>query len=454
MRPRILVIGGGISGLSAAYYIQQALPDARITVVERENRWGGKLLTERVSLPDGSVALVEGGAESFVTRKPEVWELAHELNLQIVPASSSARRICVLHYNQLRRAPLDPLTFITTPLLSMRGKLRMLAEPFIAPRCDGADESLARFVDRRFGREAREKFIGPILGGIYNTDPETQSLLTTAPVMRELEGYGSVMAGAVARAWERRGQPRRPAFISFASGAQALADALAQRLRADLRCGVAVQALAGANRQWQATLDSAETLTADAVVVTTPANVAAQFLADAAPGAAAQLHAIRHNHIGTLSLIYRAAELPALEVGGVMIPRRTRRPIDALTCERGPGRRLPAGYVLLKVFFGGGDARTAELDDVALLAVVQRELRALLGIAAEPLAWRTYRWLNAFPQADVGHLERVAEIERALPPGIFLAGAAYRGLGVSDCIRQARAAALSLTRFISDKATQ
>lgn len=442
MLTRIVILGGGITGLSAAHYARRQLPEAEITLVERAPRWGGKLVSERVPVPGGE-CLIEGGAESFVTRKPEVWDLAHELDLgeRIVPAPNEARRIAVLDGGQLRRVPLDPVTFVKTPLLSARGKLRMLAEPFVpAQRDPAADESLAAFVDRRLGREAREKFIGPILGGIYNTDPEAQSVLTTAPVMRDLEAHGSLVRGSLARMRQRRRGPRRPAFISFAGGAQELVDALVRTERVTLLSGVGARAIVREGPGWRVLLEDGASLPAEALVLAMPAHAAARVLAGVAPEAAVGLRAIRHSHIGTLSLVYRAGDLPPSELRGVMIPRRERRPIDALTQVRAPHPRVAAGHAVIKLFFGGGDPRTAELDDDALLAVARDELARLLGVTAAPAAWRAYRWRDDFPQADVGHLDRVAAIERALPRGIVLAGAAYRGLGVPDCIRQAREA--------------
>lgn len=450
--PHIVVLGGGIAGLSTAWFLQASLPTATITLVERSPHWGGKVISERVPAPGGGEFIIEGGPESFVTRKPEVWTLAHALGLgdEIVAAPSNASRMHVLHHGRPRRVPLDPLTFLTTPLLTARGKLRMLAEPFIAPRRDEGDESLAAFIDRRLGQEARENFIGPILAGIYNTDPTTQSILSTAPVMRELEREGSLVRGSLVRMLARRRSAtpdeRPPQFISFRSGAQALCDQLRHQLHADLRSGVAAQTV---TPQREVILENGERIAASAVVLSLPANDAALLLAAGAPVAGALLGQIRHNDIGTLTVIYRTADLPdTLAMSGLMIPRREGRAIDAVTCLPTTGERLPAGFTLLKIFFGGGQPETVALSDDALLAVVRRELGELLGIKAEPVLARAFRWRAAFPQADVGHLALIAQIEQALPPGIFLAGAAYRGIGVPDCIRQAESAAQAVVHFL------
>ncbi len=417
-------------------------------MLESEPGWGGKIVSDRIEL-SGGVCIVEGGAESFVTRKPEVWDLVHELGIQdrLTPAPNAANRTCVLDGGVARRVPLDPITFCSTALLSTRGKLRLLMEPFMPARRDDADESLAHFVDRRLGREARERFIGPILGGIYNTDPETQSLLTTAPVMRELERHGSLVRGSVVRMWERRGQPKRPAFISFAQGTQTLINALVSSTHADFRSDTTATAIAAQGSRWVVSIAGGEPVIADAVIVATPANAAAQLLKTSAPGAAAMLRTIRHSHIGTLSLVYRDTDLPKLQLSGLMIPRRERRAIDAITRFHAPNPRVPAGYTLLKVFFGGCEPATAELPEAALLETARHELKALLGVAAHPVDYRAYRWRAAFPQADIGHMGLIDQIDAALPAGVVVAGAAYRGIGVPDCVRQAHAAIQRLSGF-------
>ncbi len=447
--PHILIIGGGISGLSVAWELQQQAGErVRLTVLEADGRLGGKVLTQTMPAPNGGQFIVDAGPESFVTRKPAAWQLTRELGLEALAMNpgNEASGTYVLDGGRPRPLPLSPGAFIKSDLLTWRGKLRMLAEPFIPPKRDGADESLADFVTRRLGREALEKFIGPVLGGIYNSNPETQSILVTSPIMRELEAHGSLVRGSIRHMRARRRAAQSPAappfrFLGFTPGAEVLITALTTQLQADLRLNAAV---VGLERTAEGTavlhLAGGESLTADAVIITTPANVAAKLVTAVAPEAATQLAQIRHVHIGTISLAYPAeAVAHTAPIRGLMIPRREKRRIDAVTwtSAKVPGR-APEGYALLRVFIGGGLPETVTMPESDLLPIVQEELADLLQIKVDPLDYRLARWPDSYPQADVGHLARVAAIERLLPAPFYVTGSAYRGLAVPDCIQQAR----------------
>jgi oxygen-dependent protoporphyrinogen oxidase len=453
---RVVVVGGGISGLSAAWYLQKhAKWPLQVSVLEKTYRWGGVLQTEKIPGPNGETFIVDGGPESFISRKPEAWELVEELGLheRVIDTGSETRDMYVLDGGKPVAVPLAPLAFLRSPLLSWRGKARLALEPFIQARRDDEDESLAAFVDRRLGREAREKFVGPILAGIYNTDPETQSILTTSPVMRQMEReFGGLFKGALGtmrrRARERRqaqaaGQSIPPRFFAFREGAGELTQALVTGLQGDLNLGVSITGIEEEGLGYRISLEDGHILSADALILSTPAHAAAGMLRQLAPQAADVLAGIRYANIGTLSLVYdNRAFQTGLRFNGLMIPRQEKRAIDAITWTSAklPGR-APGGYTLLKVYFGGGSPDIVNLEEDELVSVVRAELRALVGIDGVPVAQRAYRWPVGFPLADVGHLQRVEALEAHLPPRIYLAGNAYRGIGVPDCIRQGREAA-------------
>lgn len=458
-KKKVVIIGGGISGLSAAWELQQSGGGQfDLTILEAGNRWGGKVLTLTMPAPDGGQFIIDAGPESFVTRKPEAWQLASELGLhdEVINPGGEASGTYVLTNGKPIALPLSPIKFITSPLLTPRGKLRMLAEPFIPPKKDDGDESLADFVTRRLGREALEKFIGPVLGGIYNTNPETQSILVTSPIMRELESYGSLVKGSFVRARQRKQEakaenPPPYRFIGFRTGAERLVEALVSRLDAEMRLNTAVSSIHQPDNQ-KILIETAqgEQILANAVIIATPANVAAKLLQKAAPEAAAELAAIRHANIGTISLAYPKEALAHTEpMRGLMIPRREKRRIDAVTWTSGKiPDRAPEGYTLIRVFFGGGYPDMATMPEDDLAKIVMEELRELLNVTAEPIGWRAASWPNAYPQADVGHLARVARIESLLPAGLFVTGSSYRGLAVPDCIKQSRATAVTATKAL------
>lgn len=455
----LVIIGGGITGLSAAWEAQQR--GISYTLLEASERWGGKIISTELH-SNGARFLVEGGPDTIVTRKTEAWDLTRELGIldQVDHPGSETRGIYVLDNGSPQPIPLSPSQFIGTKLISGRGKLRMLAEPLQPARRDDSDESLADFVRRRLGVEALDKFIGPVLGGIYNTDPAIQSILVSSPVMREMEQE----SGSLFRAALQRGvraiksssnEPKKPRFITYTGGIQGIVDQLVKNLNGDLRLCSRVRFIdrhADGFRIW---LSNGEILHGDAVVLATLANIAAELVRDVSPEASRRLGTIHHNHIGTVSLVYRESDLPHLEINGLMIPRRERRAIDAVTftSRRMPQRSSP-GFALLRVFIGGGKPEIVEYNDEPLMMLVRGELSSILGIHAEPQTYRIFRWPNGFPQAEVGHLDRIDGIERVLPEGIALAGSSYRGIAIPDCIRQGRKAVQQLTKYRSRRVAE
>lgn len=443
----IVVIGGGITGLSAAWELQQR--GIRYTLLEASDRWGGKVVSHKIELNKASF-LVEGGPDTLITRKPEAWDLATELGMlkQVVNPGSEMSGTYVLDNASLHPLPVSPTRFFSTPLLTLRGKLRMLAEPFQPARRDDGDESLADFVRRRLGQEALDKFIGPVLGGIYNTDPEKQSIMVSSPVMREMEkDGGGLFLGALKRAFtssKKKNTEKKPRFVSFKNGLQALTDELARQLTGDLRLNARAASVMRKDGKYHVTLANGERLLADGVILATLAQEAAALVKELSAEASQRLSAMRQQNIGTMSLVYRESDIPEKPVvNGLMIPRREKRMIDAVTftSRKMPERSAP-GYAVVRVFIGSGAPEMVEFNDEKLIAAVKRELGELLGISAEPQTWTAFRWECGFPQAEVGHFERVDEIEKLLPAGIALAGSSYRGIAVPDCIRQGREAAV------------
>jgi len=456
-RKHAVIVGGGITGLSTAWYLQNASPSSpAVTLIESSSFLGGKMVTRRLESEDGEF-VIDAGPESFVTRKPEAWELALELGLenQIVNPGSETRNMYVLDGGIPKKIPLSPPAFITSDLLSMRGKLRMLLEPFIPARRDDEDESLADFVSRRLGTEALEKMIGPVLAGIYNTDPATQSIMTTSPIMREMEkDYGGLFKGALGRMRARKKDPPtgkpRPQFMTFDKGAQVMVDALEAQLTTQIMLNTRVHTISQEGDDYILHLNNGETMVCDAVILTVPANEAQSLLANLYPDTANLLGNIEHKNIGTVTLIYKGLDL-GYQINGLMIPRRENRRIDAVTWTTNkPMKRGPDGYDMLRVFFGGGDPTVVELPEEEIVAVIRTELEDILGITAEPIQTKVFCWPESFPQAAVGHQQFVDKINTQLPPGVWAAGSSYRGIGIPDCIRQGRDVAEAVIKYYQE----
>jgi oxygen-dependent protoporphyrinogen oxidase len=270
--------------------------------------------------------------------------------------------------------------------------------------------------------------------------------MVASPVMREMEKEsGSLIRATLGRMTSKKEGRNKPRFINFRQGMQQLPDTIAARLKGDLRLNARVTHIERGVNGYVVTLASGERMEAQALILATLANVSANLLQEAAPETSARLAQIDHENTGTISLVYREEDLSAKPlVNGLMIPRREKRAIDAMTVtsRKMPERSYP-GFALVRVFFGGATPELIDFSEEKLLQTVTAELRDLLGIRSHPLAHAAFRWEAGFPQARVNHLQRVDEIEATLPDGIALAGSSYRGIAVPDCIRQGRAAARS-----------
>jgi len=455
----VVIIGGGVAGLSAAWYVQREVarrsPPLHYSVLEAADRWGGKIRSERVEDIGGAPILLEAGPDAFLTRKPWALDLAHELGLDdhlLFIRSQNLRtytllrgRLAPLPEGWSLLAPTHWKPLLTSPVFSLRGKARICLEPFIPPRHSDEDESLAQFVRRRLGVEALDRIAEPLMAGVYNAPADQQSLRATFPQFAALErDYGSVIRGLRATSRERDTKSVAP-FVSFDAGTELLVERLVARLDGDLRLRSEVVSVApDAGGAFDVALRDGGRLRADAVVMSTPAPITAGIMRGAAPDGADLLMGIGYTGIGSLYLGYRRHDIPhALEGAGVVIPSSEGRRIDGMTwvSSKWP-TRAPKDVALLRVFFGGPATRQAlELDDAALVALVRAELSTILGIQAPPLFHRVFRWQEAYPQYTVGHLKRVEAIERALPAGVYVAGSSYHGVGVPDCVWQGQEAA-------------
>jgi len=457
---KLVVIGGGITGLAAAHRAVEIARERAIaldlTLVEARDRLGGTIATERV---DGF--LVESGPDSFLSEKPWALDLCRRLGVEssLVRTDDRYRKTLVWHRGRLHALPegfqlLAPTRFapfVTSSLFSWPGKARMALD-LVLPRGGGDDESLAGFVRRRLGAEALERVAQPLVAGIYTADPEDLSLAATMPRFLELERSERSLIRALWRSSRRAREGgtsgvRWSLFVSLRNGMEELVATLASRLPAGAT--LLKQRVSGLERQdagWGILTDDGQSLEAERVIVAAPAHAAGRMLRYVDPALATLLGEIDYASSATLSLGYRRADIPhALDAFGFVVPRSERRAILACTFSsvKYPGR-APEGHALLRCFFGGAlGAEVLREDDAGLLARARDELRAALGVAAPPLLVRVSRHPASMPQYRVGHLRRLEAIETRLSaaPGLALAGAAYRGVGIADCVRSGEAAA-------------
>jgi len=462
---RLAIIGGGISGLAAAHRAVELSRERGLaldlTLLEGADRLGGTIQSER---RDGF--LVEGGPDSFISEKPWALALCRRLGIEdrLVRTDDRYRSAFVAHGGRLHALPdgfqlmaptrLAPL--MTSPLFSWGGKARMALD-LILPRGGDPDESLGSFVRRRLGREALERVAQPLIGGIYTADPDSLSLAATMPRFLEMERRDRSVILAMRRAARKAPDVARGAsgarwslFLTFADGMEEFVHAIARRLPpASVRLKERVTGVERRSDAWRLTTGGGSALEADALIVATEAHQAARLLRHLDPGLGHLLEGITYASSATVTLGYCRADIAhPLDGFGFVVPQVERRPIIACTFSsvKYPGR-APEGMVLLRVFVGGALNEAAlEADDAALIATARGQLVELLGARGEPVLTRVARYVKAMPQYQVGHLARVDAIESSARRlgGLALVGAAYRGVGISDCVHWGETAAETL----------
>ncbi len=476
IRDRVVVVGGGITGLATAHRLVARASAARrpieVVLLEAKDWIGGAVWTERA---DGFV--IEGGADSFITNKPWALELCRELGLadQVIGIDERNRRSFVVKGGKLLPVPegfvlmapdrLSPI--LTSPILSIRGKLRMLMDLVIPRKTDDSDESLAAFVRRRLGREALDRLVQPLVGGIYTADPNELSLKATLPQFPVMEReHGSLILAAIrqarqARSAERLGSGARYGlFASLADGMDTLPKALAAALPPrTLRLGTPVRRISRPDpgKPWRVELLDGPPIEAGGVVLTTEAHTSARLLDGFDPELALQLRSIPYASSAIVTVAYRRDQVAhPLDGFGVVIPAIEGRSILAVSflSVKFP-RRAPSGTALMRVFVGGAtQPELFDLPDDELKTLVRGELASLLGASGEPLLIGVARHARAMPQYTLGHLDRVSAIRQrsARHSRLILAGNAFEGVGIPDCVRSGQEAADALLLALADPA--
>jgi len=481
MTVRLLVVGGGIAGLAAAWeaVTGDTGEPVEVTVLEAADRLGGKIRTSDMELPDGTRLRIDEGADAFLARVPDAVQLCEELGLTGELTQPAIGRAKVLARQQLHLmptqtvlgVPLDADELAESGILSPEAVEQVRAERTSDAPAPEGDVTIGEFLTARFGRELVEQLVGPLIGGINAGDVDELSLKAVTPQLAEAAADGGSLSAALQRRRDAA-PPAGPVFHALLDGTQRLVDVLAEQLRArgvSLRTGVEVR---GLNRTADGLLaaevvatgaDPAagtgsptdlERFEADAVVLATPAPPTAGLLAELSPDAAAELRAITHSSVVLVTLVYDRTALSGLQDGeldasGFLVPRNAGKFLTAVSFGSSKWAHWDDGrHVVLRASAGHvHDDRPSDMDDDQIAWSLVEDLRATMGLHAEPIATRVTRYPQGFAQYEVGHLDRVERIEAALArdvPQVRVTGAAYRGVGIPACIRQGREAARAL----------
>ncbi len=484
---KVIIIGGGAAGLGAAYKVRRAAAagaDVDCVVIEKDDRLGGKLATDILRDAEGCEYVVDGGSDAFVSGKPAIARIARMVGIadEMVPAREENKKTLIVKGRRLVEmpdgimmfAPTKLVPLATTSLYSWSAKFRMALDWFLPRKSVWAegetaqdhDETLESFVVRRMGRESLDRLAEPLVGGVHASDPGEMSLAATFPNFLEMEQqFGSVIRGFLnerkKREEMRRKYPPKPGakpwafFNTFHRGMQRLTDGMADAVgRERITTGVRVTSLERSGDRWRVSLSDGQALEADAVIVATEGWAAAELACGVDAEVAGLLASIPYSSSATVPMAFRAEDCPSdLKWFGILSPMVEKRPLLAVTLSSSKWPdRAPEGRVLLRGFVGGPrNQHLLEKSDAELIETVRAQIVDLLKMDpdAQPVFASVYRWNRGMPQYTLGHLDRVDEIEHRSTriPGFAVAGGAYRGVGVPNCIESGERA---VTKVLAD----
>ncbi len=473
-KQHVLVVGGGITGLTAAYYIQKQIREAHlpltITLAEKSDRLGGKIQTER---HDGFV--IEKGPDSFLARKPAIIDLSMELGLEekLVGTNPAAKKNYILHHNQLHLMPpglilgipTQMAPFVKTGLISPLGKVRAAMDLVIPARKEESDESLGGFLQRRLGREVAENIAEPLLSGIYAGDTQALSLKATFPQFQAIERkYGSLIKGMLfsRKAGGATSLPKlqlpptvkQSMFLSYQGGLVTLVDTLQEAMTdVNILTNHGIKSIVAQESYYLVEMENSKLIEVDSVVLAAPAFAAMGMLRDLEIMSA--LAETIYVSVANVVMAFERGDIGhPLDASGFVVPHKEGMNITASTWTSSKWPlTTPGNKVLIRSYVGHArDQRFKQYTDEELVDRVRKDLHDIIGLDANPLFYRVTRWHESMPQYRVGHVERLQKVRRELEtkrPGIFLAGAGYEGVGIPDCIQQGKNAARLAVQYLT-----
>lgn len=468
---RVAIVGAGISGLATAYFLQMEAAErgtnVDCTIIERTSKLGGNIQTENT---DGFV--IEAGPDSFLTPKPQALDLCQKLGLADKLVEPSRSNVFVLVGKELVPLP-EGLTsgvptkirpFLTSKLITPWGKLRILFEVVVSRRNEQTDESLASFIRRRLGTEALKKIAEPLMAGIYAGNAESLSMLANFPQLVKLEhDHRSLILGSISskRRSTKRGSTvtHKPMFMTIKGGLHVMVDALASQLTTSTVLTqtrlISLKKISDGGPTYQLEFNNGKRIEADCVVLATPAYAAAEILDTLSSSAASVLRTVPYVSTATVSVVYDHASIrKVLDGSGFVVAPTDKMKLTACTwvSSKWP-THSPPSRVLIRCFVGrAGDEEILERSDDEICETVQNELERILEISGKPLLKRVNRFERGLPQYNLGHEEKLAKLDQAILslPGIFIVGAAYRGVGLPDCIKQGQVTAAKVVSFLTE----
>ena len=443
----VVIVGGGISGLSALHFLKQRCPALSVRLFEAEKRLGGTIGTDRT----GGYSL-DWGPNGFLDREPLTLRLCDELGLtdSLERANANVSKRFILRGGKLREVPMSPPKFLTSDILSFRGRLRVFCEPLARGPEEGVDESIYNFVRRRIGRDAADYLVQPMVSGIYGGLADKLSLESCFPIMKSMEAeYGSLFKAMIAKAREAKkakkksGGPTGPGgwLTSFDGGLDTIIKGFQGAYQEFIETNASVTSLDRKDEDFCIAVAGGKTFAAGHVILATPAYVTADLSATLSSRLKAALNDIPYAPISVVCLGYpRAAVSHPLDGFGFLVPKKEQRHIlGSIWTSSIFKDRAPEGYVQFRTMVGGdGDHESIKLSDDQLVALVTADMKEIVGISGTPTLVKIYRWERGIPQFTIGHRDTMAMIEQELQKigGLYLSGNAYYGIGLNDCIKQ------------------
>jgi oxygen-dependent protoporphyrinogen oxidase len=440
----VAIIGGGISGLTALHFLRTRCQDRFApTLFEKEDRLGGTIGTDRIN-----GFQTDWGPNGFLDKVPLTLQVVSELGFtdQLDPANPRAEKRFIFRHGRLNEITPSPPKFLTSPLLSPPGRLRLIAEPFIKQKKDELDESVFDFAARRIGKEAATTLIVPMVSGIFGGDAKKLSLKACFPVMVEMEReHGSLFKALLARKKAgSKGGPAGPSgrLTSFKGGLYALIERYRDKYGEFIKPAAPVESISRSENSFALSFADGSADTYDAVICATPAFVAAEILRELNADIASLLDSIPYASIAVVSLGYNRSQIGHPVDGfGFLVPRVEKpRILGSIWTSSIFSDRAPEDMVLFRTMIGGAtDAEAVHLSDGSLLDIVTSELTPILRIDGSPVFYRVFKYPQGIPQFILGHPEKIRQLEAlcAKYPGLHLVGNAYEGIGLNDCVLRA-----------------